>query len=903
MSHPKRQEFKTLLRSYYSGNDSDSAKTSATIGAKEGDPLDVDSKQFDAKLYFKNLIKTKNLPELIKINNDLDKAVKQLDNNMKTLVYDNYNKFISAADTIRKMRNNVEQLEEEMIQLDVMIEQIHGAAQQITTTLSTKREKIEQLSGVHRLLQKMQFLVELPQRLEQALQLEAYSQATRYWTKAEHVLTKYAHMPSFSNIHTQCRLIVERLKTLIKEKLNNKEIPPSEVSDYVGLLIDLNESPSSLRAEYIDNRCAALLAKLTPFRGLTLPSNVESVGQSVAGALASSPQSSTASEVQPWYGETTLPLIEKFVLEWLRTECERSEWSQVLVRVGRTLFPEFIEFVTTFASLFIRRESNPNERTIALKQFAAASRSVFAAHFELCRTLLASAPNALHVLAALQTQNAIFTQVQTDLTKLLEETTGDGAQQISVKDVASTVLLALNIPDVAYNFTLSILTLHLEHDFAQAHSEIDTLTRRLNDERVVWFDDGTLSATVAQIQATIQHVLNRLKPFFVCVKRGQFLHNVCMPLVTKVGVKVQQLFLTALATKLTDSTERKDAHPSHTLLLFSRLFVDLKKVLSHIESQLALLLSLVNQPKLNDFGFNVSDLQRLLHEAAQNQLAQYVRVQGQKLGAMIWKALDTPNWLKRHEPRGVELVMELVVDEILTIQRIVSRVYGTPLESERSSRTAGTHSTANAKATSSSLLVDATNTSDKQRLVSRSSAVSTSREFTRAAAPRSHLPLSDIDQLFAKKVQYFGPVSFSVAYIVTSIIKICLKNYLESVRLQTFGTHGFQQIQVDTHFIRLNFAEIVDDVTVLDGILDQILANAADRCLDPKLMDFQIVQKICDERLAKRQQTDSDAPSLPLPSSNSNNNNPTRSVDTTVANDTSDRKNLPLISSSNDANG
>jgi len=90
---------------------------------------------------------------------------------------------------------------------------------------------------------------------------------------------------------------------------------------------------------------------------------------------------------------------------------------------------------------------------------------------------------------------------------------------------------------------------------------------------------------------------------------------------------------------------------------------------------------------------------------------------------------------------------------------------------------------------------------------------------------------------------------------------------------------------------------------VLDGILDQILANAADRCLDPKLMDFQIVQKICDERLAKRQQTDSDAPSLPLPSSNSNNNNPTRSVDTTVANDTSDRKNLPLISSSNDANG
>jgi hypothetical protein len=122
------------------------------------------------------------------------------------------------------MRNNVEQMEEEMNRLGTMIEQIHNVTHQITNTLATKREKIEQLSGVHRLLQKLQFLVELPQRLEQALQLEAYAQAARYWSKTESILAKYAQMPSFSNIHTHCCLIVDRLKSLIKEKLNKKQV-------------------------------------------------------------------------------------------------------------------------------------------------------------------------------------------------------------------------------------------------------------------------------------------------------------------------------------------------------------------------------------------------------------------------------------------------------------------------------------------------------------------------------------------------------------------------------------------------------------------------------------------------------------------------------------------------------
>ena len=40
----------------------------------------------------------------------LDQQIKTLDSDMQTLVYENYNKFISATDTIRKMKSKVRQV-------------------------------------------------------------------------------------------------------------------------------------------------------------------------------------------------------------------------------------------------------------------------------------------------------------------------------------------------------------------------------------------------------------------------------------------------------------------------------------------------------------------------------------------------------------------------------------------------------------------------------------------------------------------------------------------------------------------------------------------------------------------------------------------------------------------------
>ena len=56
-------------------------------------------------------------------------------------------------------------------------------------------------------------------------------------------------------------------------------------------------------------------------------------------------------------------------------------------------------------------------------------------------------------------------------------------------------------------------------------------------------------------------------------------------------------------------------------------------------------------------------------------------------------------------------------------------------------------------------------------------------------------PFSSL-QLFSDQIEIFGQIQFTKLSILTGIIKIGLKAFLESVRLRTFGKYGLQQVQV-----------------------------------------------------------------------------------------------------------
>jgi len=79
---------------------------------------------------------------------------------------------------------------------------------------------------------------------------------------------------------------------------------------------------------------------------------------------------------------------------------------------------------------------------------------------------------------------------------------------------------------------------------------------------------------------------------------------------------------------------------------------------------------------------------------------------------------------------------------------------------------------------------------------------------------------------------------------------------LESVRLCTFGTHGYQQVQVDCHFLGAVVTEYMDN-TQLKAILMDVMNSVKERCVKPVALPQNIVDTICAERIKENSPSES----------------------------------------------
>lgn len=63
----------------------------------------TDGKGFQPQMYLDRILLDKSLTQLMDKESEMTSSIRSLDSSMQTLVYENYNKFIGATDTIRKV--------------------------------------------------------------------------------------------------------------------------------------------------------------------------------------------------------------------------------------------------------------------------------------------------------------------------------------------------------------------------------------------------------------------------------------------------------------------------------------------------------------------------------------------------------------------------------------------------------------------------------------------------------------------------------------------------------------------------------------------------------------------------------------------------------------------------------
>ncbi|KAK8740021.1 hypothetical protein OTU49_003327, partial [Cherax quadricarinatus] len=86
-------------------------------GQKEDTPYDINSKHFNHDMYVQKIIKESSLKQLLEHEAQMVSQIQVLDSDCQTLVYDHYDKFIAAADIVRKMKEGSVKMEAQITRL------------------------------------------------------------------------------------------------------------------------------------------------------------------------------------------------------------------------------------------------------------------------------------------------------------------------------------------------------------------------------------------------------------------------------------------------------------------------------------------------------------------------------------------------------------------------------------------------------------------------------------------------------------------------------------------------------------------------------------------------------------------------------------------------------------------
>ncbi|XP_058645664.1 vacuolar protein sorting-associated protein 51 homolog [Onychostoma macrolepis] len=804
----RRRQVHSMLKLYYGLNE----EGKVTEQADSLDPCDINGPHFDPEVYLNKLRKECSLGELMDHESCMVKQIRSLDSDMQTLVYENYNKFISATDTIRKMKNDFKKMEDEMDCLSANMAAITEFSARISGTLQDQHAQITKLSGVHTLLRKLQFLFELPARLNKCLELQAYAQAVSAHRKARCVLQQYSHMPSFRGIQDDCHVIMEKLAQQLRQKFRDGGSSAKDLSECVELLLQLDEPAEELCDKFLSHAQSRLEADLQGLEAELKDSAVTDTGGGLVqktSPVSPSSSSTTNPFLSPTAGTDILEFIDRGCNEFVSNLC-------LVIASYQELFinrPQEGELASKNIPEMANGKLHVFVDTLAARYFSLVERRIQEEKGVGDNSLLVRALDRFHrrlqAISKLIPGSAVPSQGTEIVVRAARERIKQylSALQTFYHDSLTDVRQALAAPRLAVGGASASGGGATNKDATPSLPEL--LTSLSN------FILNQLKSVLASVHLfTAKDITFSNKPYF----KGEF----CSQGVRE-GLVVSFIkFICQSSRQYCESAgDRGGSTPPALLLLLSRLCLDYET------STISYILTLTDEQFLVQHHTPVTPVTALCaeaREAAQKLLNHYVKVQGLIISQMLRKSVETRDWVNTIEPRNVRAVMKRVVEDTTSIDVQVGLLY------EEGVRKA--HSSDSSKRTFSVY------SSSRQQIRYAPS-------YTPSAPMDTNL-LSNIHKLFSERIDIFSPVEFNKVSVLTGIIKISLKTFLECVRLRTFGRYGLQQIQVDCHYLQMYLWRFVSDENLVHFLLDEIVGSAAHRCLDPSPMEQSVIEVICE---------------------------------------------------------
>ncbi|KAL1565154.1 Vacuolar protein sorting-associated protein 51, variant 2 [Salvia divinorum] len=752
----KAKRMRDLLSSFYTPDQSTPGSPPHNTVSRFATLDTINTTSFDADQYMNLLVQKSSLEGLLQKHVEMAAEIKNLDTDLQMLVYENYNKFISATDTIKKMKNNIVGMETNMEQLLEKITSVQSRSDGVNTSLFEKREHIEKLHRTRNLLRKVQFIYDLPTRLQKCIKSEAYAEAVKFYTGATPIFKAYGDS-SFLDCKRASEEAVSGLVFSDSESIQAR-------AEAVMLLKKLDFPVENLKVKLFKKLKQFLVDLDLEYKELAnAPVNVdESINQNSA--------STTAHEAS---------------------------------------IHEFAETVRAYKVIFLHSEP----------QLCNLGQDLVKKHFEAIHQQIIKHVRSADLLAMLR---IIWTDVLLMDEVLPEASLPDFALQharVAIKDYTCSTFsrLLMNISDTLKKFQLTLKE-EMEEEYplraaleASKKAVMQGSMDALMDFRLLLDENPELllklrDLTINWVHEGFQDFFRKLDGYFLLLsgKNNSAFQDVNL-IEEMQGEKISAGLVLVLA-QLT-------------------LYLE-QTAIPRITEELA---SFSAGGGVRDLATVPAEIGRIFRSSGESFLHLYIKMRTQKISVLLKKRFAAPNWVKHKEPREVHMFVDLLRQELDEIRSEVKQILPEGLTHKHR------RNNSNGSTTSSR-----SNPLRDDRLT---------RSNTQKA--RSQLLESHLAKLFKQKMEIFTKVEHTQESVVTTIVKLSLKSLQEFVRLQTFNRSGFQQIQLDVHFLRTTLKDITEDEAAVDFLLDEVIVSTAERCLDPNPLEPPVMDRLVQAKLAK----------------------------------------------------
>ncbi|KAF3436540.1 hypothetical protein FNV43_RR23632 [Rhamnella rubrinervis] len=632
----KAKRMRDLLSSFYAPDPSMSSPNSTSSTPKHATLDAINTTSFDPDQYMNLLVQKSNLEGILQRHFEMAAEIKNLDTDLQMLVYENYNKFISATDTIKRMKSNIVGMEANMEHLLEKIMSVQSRSDAVNTSLFEKREHIEKLHRTRNLLRKVQIIYDLPARLGKCIKSEAYADAVRYYTGAMPIFKAYGDS-SFQD----CKRASEEAVTIIIRNLQGKLFSDAESiqarAEAAVLLKQLDFPVDSLQAKLLEKLEQSLV---------DLQLKVEEITNASVDSNDPSKQGNISELVPPTAHEASV-----------------QEFAEA-VRAYRVIFPDSDEQLTKLVQDLVTKHFESTEQYIKNRICAADLLCVMRIIWTdvlLMDDVLSEA--ALPDYSLKVAQGAVKQYVGNAFSHLLHDIS-DALTKVRNKQTEGVKEDSLQVALEASKKAVLQGSMDLLLDFRQLLDNNLGLLVKLRDFIVDWVQEG------------FQDFFGALDDHFLLLSG----RNSSAP----------------RDHGSIDGTQGDRVFAGLVLVLAQlSLFVE-QTAIPRITEEVAASFS---GGGVRDYergpAFVPGEICRIFHSASEKFLHLYINMRTQRISVLLKKRFTTPNWVKHKEPREVHMFVDLFLHELESIGNEVKQILPEGLRRHR--RTDSNGSTASSR--------------------------------------------------------------------------------------------------------------------------------------------------------------------------------------------------------------